>query len=81
MKQSQITDETILSVIDDIFIKLYDVCLSEGADPGESCYAITSVHQDLKDIVNGDLVTNTKTMESGHKFFQLAGLENPAINK
>lgn len=47
-------DETV-SVIENLFYQLYHVVAGEHGDPTDTCYSITSVHQDLLAIARGEL--------------------------
>jgi len=50
-----ITPAQTVAVINNLFYQLYHVVAGEQGNPEDTCFAITSVHEDLKLIAFGEL--------------------------
>lgn len=50
-----ITAAQTIAVINSLFYQLYHVVAGEQGNPEDTCFAITSVHEDLKQIALGEL--------------------------
>lgn len=54
MKKNKVKGYEI-EFVEKMFDALYEVMMEEGADPDKCCYAVSSVHTDIRNIVLGKL--------------------------
>ncbi len=51
--------EQLIDLVNDAFETLYKILDQECADPDETCFAVTSVHTDIVNILTGKLTIQT----------------------